>query len=95
VTPIFGPGSGPAPGAPAPDERDGRLPRRVRQANLVPQLRKSPVTSETAGEGPQERPAEESRNLIASLQAGWMRGRADEKTDDEIPFNPGKEWGES
>ncbi|RAY12499.1 hypothetical protein DPM19_25545 [Actinomadura craniellae] len=96
VTPIFGPGTAPERTAPAsvqaPEPTEGGLPRRVRQANLAPQLRESPSAQEETG--PQERPAEESQNLMAALQNGWLRGREDEN-DDEIPHGPGREWGDS
>jgi signal transduction histidine kinase len=60
------------------------LPRRVRQANLSPHLRDSaspdPAASATAGELAGRTP-EQARNLLASMQTGWERGRR----DDEIP----------
>ncbi|GAA0321957.1 nitrate- and nitrite sensing domain-containing protein [Actinoallomurus spadix] len=52
------------------------LPRRVRQANLAPQLRREPVAPEpAAGDAMTTRPPEETRSLMASLQRGWQRGR--------------------
>ncbi|MCX5395765.1 nitrate- and nitrite sensing domain-containing protein [Streptomyces sp. NBC_00102] len=67
----------------------GGLPRRIRQASLVPQLRE-----EAEGGGGQEAPAaegddiqreaEQVRDRMASLQRGWQRGRrqnAGEPTD--------------
>ncbi|BBB01775.1 putative sensor-like histidine kinase [Actinacidiphila reveromycinica] len=69
----------PAPPAPAPDAAGGTvLPRRVRQANLAPQLRVDTTRSdrqarETAA---RERSAEEVRDRMASLQRGWQRGRS-------------------
>lgn len=52
------------------------LPRRVRQANLAPQLRKdSPGPESATGRGPTIRPPEETRSLMTSLQQGWQRGR--------------------
>ncbi|UYQ61007.1 nitrate- and nitrite sensing domain-containing protein [Streptomyces peucetius] len=79
---------GPAPDA-APSHLDG-LPRRVRQASLVPQLRASAPDPEQpaaadAGREP-ERDAEEVRNRMASMQRGWQRGRrrnADEAAADQ------------
>jgi signal transduction histidine kinase len=87
---------GPVPsrtsGASAPDaatdsgRTDGgapELPRRVRQANLVPQLR-----HDTPGSGPAvrepvtTRPPEETRSLMASLQQGWQRGREEQDPDE-------------
>lgn len=67
------------PGAqePSPARIDG-LPRRVRQANLAPQLRENAAAEraparERAREV--ERDAEEVRNRMASMQRGWQRGR--------------------
>jgi hypothetical protein len=60
------------------------LPRRVRQANLNPHLRNSASAAARGipGDGPppsDARSPEETRNLVASLQSGWQRGR---ETDD-------------
>jgi signal transduction histidine kinase len=54
------------------------LPRRVRQASLAPQLRDRGETpaAPPAGEGAARSP-EEMRNMMASLQDGWQRGRVD------------------
>ncbi|HEX3492483.1 MAG TPA: ATP-binding protein [Streptosporangiaceae bacterium] len=58
------------------------LPRRTRQASLSPHLRESTLASgrgSDAGTGlpPEDIPApEHARNLAASLQSGWQRGRA-------------------
>ncbi|NLU70425.1 nitrate- and nitrite sensing domain-containing protein [Streptomyces sp. HNM0574] len=62
----------------------GGLPRRVRQANLAPQLRKDGQESgggkgERAAEPApalEDRDADEVRSRMASLQRGWQRGRA-------------------
>ncbi|MCW2864590.1 MAG: ATP-binding protein [Actinoallomurus sp.] len=74
-----------APAAPAaeqapastPDEGNDRpaLPRRVRQANLAPQLRDEaePVSDTASG----ERSPEELRTMLSSIQKGWLRGRSD------------------
>ncbi|MFI1016947.1 nitrate- and nitrite sensing domain-containing protein [Streptomyces sp. NPDC020965] len=54
------------------------LPRRVRQANLAPQLRENtPAAKAPAQDSEQdvERDAEEVRNRMASMQRGWQRGR--------------------
>ncbi|MFL6051544.1 MAG: nitrate- and nitrite sensing domain-containing protein [Actinoallomurus sp.] len=56
------------------DDDAPELPRRVRQANLAPQLRKESPRPESAGD-PTTRPPEETRSLMASLQRGWQRGR--------------------
>ncbi|MGW0704841.1 nitrate- and nitrite sensing domain-containing protein [Streptomyces sp. NPDC002643] len=58
------------------------LPRRVRQANLAPQLKNGPErrgerdrARPAQGPDPAERDADEVRNRMASLQRGWQRGR--------------------
>ncbi len=56
------------------------LPRRVRQANLAPQLRSDARSGERpagAARG-RERSAEEVRDRMAALQRGWQRGRESE-----------------
>ncbi|MFJ3511576.1 sensor histidine kinase [Streptomyces luteogriseus] len=61
------------------------LPRRVRQANLAPQLKRSsePRTDDRAE--PVERDAEEVRSRMASLQRGWQRGRDENAAGDTAP----------
>ncbi|MFI8879706.1 sensor histidine kinase [Streptomyces sp. NPDC055243] len=66
--------------APAPTTAPGGLPRRVRQANLAPQLKDGPDqrterASAPATTRPEERDADEVRSRMASLQRGWRRGR--------------------
>ncbi|GAB2870882.1 nitrate- and nitrite sensing domain-containing protein [Actinoallomurus bryophytorum] len=83
-----GPAAPAAPAAPAPSARqeapasapeggNGKpsLPRRVRQANLAPQLRDEvePVSDTASG----ERSPEELRTMLSSIQKGWLRGRSD------------------
>ncbi|MCX5389434.1 nitrate- and nitrite sensing domain-containing protein [Streptomyces sp. NBC_00094] len=81
----------PLDGAVAADgpEAFGGLPRRVRQANLAPQLRESEGQAgrgagahsddrpAVADAGPEsfERDAEEVRARMAAMQRGWQRGR--------------------
>lgn len=86
------PAPAPAPAAPEqPDATVSGLPRRVRQANLAPQLKDGPdlrrdrETSgdETASAPPADRDADEVRSRMASLQRGWRRGRAENAADDE------------
>ncbi|GGS61605.1 ATPase [Planobispora rosea] len=74
-----------------PQRRNGGLPRRVRQANMSPQLRQRPEAVPPAGEeaqvsvptveaepsGTGERSPEEARALLSSLQSGWRRGRSE------------------
>lgn len=70
---------------PSSDENTGEdaaqdLPRRVRQASIAPQLRDN--GPERDGEpdagGEPERAPEETRATMASMQQGWLRGRAEE-----------------
>ncbi|MEV6166414.1 nitrate- and nitrite sensing domain-containing protein [Streptomyces sp. NPDC052052] len=80
-----------APGAPA-QTVDG-LPRRVRQASLVPQLREvsGDRGAEPAGTEPDrdfERDADEVRSRMASLQRGWERGRRQNAEDVTGPGEP-------
>ncbi|MGH3381660.1 MAG: hypothetical protein ACRDP6_43730, partial [Actinoallomurus sp.] len=70
----------PVPDTAAPPASDGglgrpSLPRRVRQANLAPQLREEvePVSDTASG----ERSPEELRTMLSSIQKGWLRGRSD------------------
>lgn len=62
------------------------LPRRIRQASLVPQLREGsggrasgPAPTEPAEDI--ERDADEVRNRMASMQRGWQRGRRQNAED--------------
>ncbi|WP_426569859.1 nitrate- and nitrite sensing domain-containing protein [Streptomyces canus] len=55
----------------------GALPRRVRQANLAPQLRQGPAPRTEDRSNPADRDADEVRSRMASLQRGWQRGRAE------------------
>ncbi|MFJ2235729.1 nitrate- and nitrite sensing domain-containing protein [Streptomyces sp. NPDC087859] len=69
-------GRGAAPRETAPGT--GPLPRRVRQANLAPQLKQSPAGRRTDDStGFDERDADQVRSRMASLQRGWQRGRAE------------------
>ncbi|MCX5416261.1 nitrate- and nitrite sensing domain-containing protein [Streptomyces sp. NBC_00059] len=58
---------------------DGELPRRVRQASLVPQLRRQPAAEgqEPHGSGPAptvERTPEQARDRMTAYRNGWVRG---------------------
>lgn len=74
-----------APRPTAPDTVGG-LPRRVRQANLAPQLREDSA-GRTSGHAAAdtdddlERDADDVRNRMASLQRGWQRGRRQNAED--------------
>ncbi|KAB2343311.1 sensor histidine kinase [Actinomadura rudentiformis] len=60
------------------------LPRRVRQENLAPQLRKERPAAPDLATGPVARSPEEARSLMASMQQGWRRGReSDVEGEDE------------
>ncbi|WP_344175590.1 nitrate- and nitrite sensing domain-containing protein [Streptomyces albidochromogenes] len=69
----------------------GGLPRRVRQANLAPQLRDTstarpePVDDVPATEQDAQREAEQARSRMASLQRGWQRGRRQNAEDETGP----------
>ncbi|MGV9342148.1 nitrate- and nitrite sensing domain-containing protein [Streptomyces sp. NPDC003688] len=60
------------------------LPRRVRQANLAPQLkqdsRRKPTTRPAE---PTPRDADEVRTRMAALQRGWQRGREENAAGDD------------
>ncbi|MGC9441323.1 nitrate- and nitrite sensing domain-containing protein [Streptomyces sp. WG5] len=63
----------------------GTLPRRVRQANLAPQLRQSSGPPAEDRSDPADRDAEEVRSRMASLQRGWQRGREENAAGDDVP----------
>jgi hypothetical protein len=65
----------PPAGAEAPVTHAG-LPRRVRQENLAPQLRGERAAQQVA-DGEEARSPEQAGALIASMQAGWRRARAE------------------
>ncbi|WP_405981715.1 nitrate- and nitrite sensing domain-containing protein [Streptomyces sp. NBC_00158] len=62
---------------PAPAPGPGGLPRRVRQANLAPQLKNAPAPA--AAQSPEDpvtdRDAEDVRTRMSALQRGWTAGR--------------------
>jgi signal transduction histidine kinase len=73
---------------PAPGTYRG-LPRRTRQASLSPHLRNSPAADDrpaqtgAAAAQASSREPEQARDLAASLQSGWLRGRGAEVPDAE------------
>jgi signal transduction histidine kinase len=81
------------PWEPAPPSTPSRLsgptyrglPRRVRQASLAPQLREhartQPPADRAASANLPLRSPEENRDLMSSLQQGWLRGRLDDLDD--------------
>ncbi|NEB06225.1 nitrate- and nitrite sensing domain-containing protein [Streptomyces sp. SID13726] len=83
-----GPGAGRPPLGAARGPRDAAsgtapLPRRVRQANLAPQLKQSPERRPQNQAEPAERDADEVRSRMASLQRGWQRGREENAVGDD------------
>jgi hypothetical protein len=53
------------------------LPRRVRQASLVPQLRNAPPAyPPLPGRYGDTRPPDEARATVSAIQHGWERGRS-------------------
>ncbi|RSS60945.1 nitrate- and nitrite sensing domain-containing protein [Streptomyces sp. WAC06614] len=76
--PDTAPDRAPRPEAPAaPAAAPGGLPRRVRQANLAPQLRNTPhrPAAEASAAPVADRDADEVRARMSSLQRGWTAGR--------------------
>ncbi|MGW0591912.1 nitrate- and nitrite sensing domain-containing protein [Streptosporangium sp. NPDC002607] len=72
--------------APQPPMGPGGLPRRIRQANLAPQLRQEPEATEPAQPEPRAEPCEERspdevRALFSAFQAGARRGREEQDDD--------------
>ncbi|MEU8382203.1 nitrate- and nitrite sensing domain-containing protein [Streptosporangium sp. NPDC048865] len=66
-----------------PPAGPGGLPRRVRQANLAPQLRQEPESAEPEPrtEPGEERSPDEVRALFSAFQAGARRGREEQDND--------------
>ncbi|THA58643.1 nitrate- and nitrite sensing domain-containing protein [Streptomyces sp. A1136] len=64
-------------GGGAPAGGPGGLPRRVRQANLAPQLKTAPATApaDTTANPVADRDAEDVRTRMSALQRGWTAGR--------------------
>ncbi|MET7951416.1 nitrate- and nitrite sensing domain-containing protein [Micromonospora sp. NPDC005324] len=67
---------GPLPARAEAERTDAGLPVRVRQANIVPELRDDPAVSETDEEDV-VRPPEQVRRMMSSYQTGTRRGRTD------------------
>ncbi|MCQ4079858.1 ATP-binding protein [Streptomyces sp. RB6PN25] len=76
-----GHGMGEGAGKAAADGPAEPLPRRTRQASLAPPLRGRPETPprfvprDATASGPSRRSPEQARATMASLRAGWARGR--------------------
>jgi hypothetical protein len=76
--------SGPgATAGPATGSGTSPLPRRVRQANLAPQLRQDSGRPGDDRADAAERDAEEVRSRMAALQRGWRRGREENAAGDD------------
>ncbi|MEV7544139.1 nitrate- and nitrite sensing domain-containing protein [Streptomyces sp. NPDC089915] len=76
--PVPPPEAAPVPvPAPGPTGSVAELPRRVRQASLVPQLREAPA-GERGPEEPPVRSPEQARDRMAAYRAGWERGSRDD-----------------
>jgi signal transduction histidine kinase len=84
-----------------PDQRNSgngglgefHLPRRIRQANLSPQLREPPSQDLVGGNGglAADRSPDEIRDTLSAMQRGWERGRRDgtPAVDDTTAAGPG------
>jgi signal transduction histidine kinase len=73
-------GSGDVPGS-GTDEFKG-LPRRMRQANLAPQLRNSSAGETGVPQASVPNPAD-VKNTLSAMQRGWQQGRAQSQRDTE------------
>jgi signal transduction histidine kinase len=74
------PANGTQPGGPPGGTPRRELPHRTRQASLSPHLRDSLATGRPSARpdaAPDGRSPEQARDLAASLQTGWRRGRQD------------------
>ncbi|MYU25587.1 nitrate- and nitrite sensing domain-containing protein [Streptomyces sp. SID8352] len=72
---------GPSP-VRAEDPGENPLPRRVRQASLAPQLKRTPRRPAEEGPTAADRDAEEVRSRMAALQRGWRRGREENAAEE-------------
>jgi signal transduction histidine kinase len=69
---------------------DPVLPRRVRQASLVPQLRNAPPAHPPLpGRFPDPRPPDEVRATMSAIQHGWERGRSGQPPEPGAAGTPG------
>ncbi|MCP9980275.1 sensor histidine kinase [Actinomadura madurae] len=69
----------PTPPAPPAAGTHAGMPRRVRRANLAPQLRDAapPAREEKRPSGRGARSPERASSVMASMQSGWRRGRSE------------------
>ncbi|MEV1329930.1 nitrate- and nitrite sensing domain-containing protein [Micromonospora costi] len=79
AAPGSGPGAevGPLPARTQAASTDSGLPVRVRQANIVPELRDDPTTGGADENDDTVRPPEQVRRMMSSYQTGTRRGRTD------------------
>ena len=91
-----GPGSG-VPDAPPPsmthrpggktDDGRPKLPRRVPQTSISPELLERTNNEEESGD---DRSPDEVRTILSSIQRGWQRGRSEAGTGDH-PIHPAQD----
>jgi hypothetical protein len=76
-------GGGPAGNGGAEDLKG--LPRRVRQANLAPQLRSSAAAAKASSSAPAPNAAslDVMRSTLSAMQRGWQQGRSQAQSDTE------------
>ncbi|MFG2841988.1 nitrate- and nitrite sensing domain-containing protein [Kitasatospora sp. NPDC048296] len=93
----------PAAGESQPGSGPEELPRRVRQASLVPQLREAPAgpaprtrrtaaagASGVAGPAPAGRSPEAARAAMSAFQSGWARGLRPDRRPEDPPADPAR-----
>jgi signal transduction histidine kinase len=81
-----GTADGGSDGGNASGEDNKGLPRRVRQANLAPELRASAAASSSGAAGVPRASAESltvMRNTLSAMQRGWQQGRSESQGDTE------------
>jgi signal transduction histidine kinase len=86
----------PDPGPPPAEPAELGLPRRIRQANLAPQLRKDGPALTSGEPSPFDEPTPEAaRRTMMALQQGWERGRSSAGTPvPEVMIDPEPVTGE-
>ncbi|MEU5567139.1 nitrate- and nitrite sensing domain-containing protein [Micromonospora musae] len=91
------PEGGPLPSRTEPPQTDSGLPVRVRQANIVPELRDDPAAAVADEDEEMVRQPEQVRRMMSSYQKGTRRGRTEAARllDDDAPEpEPGPDAGE-
>ncbi|RKN34474.1 sensor histidine kinase [Micromonospora musae] len=82
------PEGGPLPSRTEPPQTDSGLPVRVRQANIVPELRDDPAATVADEDEEMVRQPEQVRRMMSSYQKGTRRGRTEAARllgDDDAP----------